>query len=226
MLGLSVSLLGCDGQMSTTRVERRPGTATVTNPPPPPQGSQLAKIFETTFVGWQFGGAFNCDPNGRAVMVQIWDGVFDPCREAPPEGARVVVIEVSDTSAGSFEFDQVCSGPHSAGAVFGIVQGGTLFLQQAIEGSVSMLGINDDDVLEGAFSVRFPDAFGFTQGGFTAEPHCLQNTPTVGGVGNGTTGGVGTPGGGRSTDGAGTDTGVGPTGGAGTTDDTLPPPLP
>lgn len=183
------ALAACDG-MGTFE---RPlvDTATVSNPPLPPQGVQQGRPFEPSFVGWQFGGSFECDPNGQAAVIQIWEGVDDPCFELLQEGARVLELEVSDVLAGTYELAGVCTGPRSAGALFGTVQGGMLFLQRAEEGSVSLMGLDLNNVLEGAFSARFPTSVGFTSGGFRIAPHCLQLPLPVGGVGGGGTPGNG-----------------------------------
>src|SRR5690606_21893687 len=129
------------------------------------------------------------------------------------EGARVVVIEVSGVTAGNFLVGEACTQPRTAGAFFGIVQGGTLFVQQATRGSMAVLGLDADDVLEGTFSVQFPTGFGFTTGGFNAGAECLQ-LPTVVSIGGGGPAPPGTPnqpppvGGGTNT-GVGTGTGTG-----------------
>lgn len=208
------SLFACDGFSN----ERLPvDTATVTNPPLPPRGVQQGRPFEPTFVGWQFGGTFDCDPNGEALMVQIWEGIEDPCTQVLVEGARVVVLEFSDWRAGNFNFGNTCNGPRSASVQFGTVQGGKLFIQDALEGSSALLGLDRDNVLEGTFSVRFPTSVGFTSGGFRVAPHCLIFPFPVGGIGEGGTGGVGGTGGPGFGDGVGgPGTGVGGVGGPGT----------
>jgi len=216
LTALTAGRISCGGEGSEGFEE---GTATVTNPPPRPVGAQQNELFNPTFVGWQFGGSFACDPNGQPVTIQIWDGVADPCTETPPEGARVVVLEASGVGGGSFLVGQACTVPRSAGAMFGIVQGGTLFVQRATQGSMAVLALDANDVLSGTFSVQFPTTFGPTVGGFNADPTCLQLPPIVP-IGGGTTPPGGTPppvGGGTNTGvGTGTGTGVGSGTGNGT----------
>lgn len=211
---LSAGSVSCGGD-GTTSMEV--GTASVTNPPPRPVEPQRNELFNPTFVGWQFGGGLACDPNQFPVTVQIWDGVTDPCTEIPPEGARVVVIETSSVTAGNFLVAEACTQFPTARAFFGIVQGGTLFIQQASTGSMAILALDAEDVLDGTFSVRFPTGFGFTTGGFSAPAECLQlpvSVVPIGGTGGPTP--PGTPGqpppvgGGTNTGvGIGTGTGVG-----------------
>jgi len=175
-------------------------TAVVSNPPLPPNGVQQGRPFVPSFVGWQFGGTFDCDENGQPVMVQIWEGVEDPCFEIIPEGARVVVLEFSDVRAGPFNFGETCSGPRSAGAIFGEVQGGMMFTSRASQGASSLQGLDVNNVLQGTFSAQFRNSVGFTSGGFRVAPHCLQfpfpSTQT-----NGTGGNNGTNGGNNGTNG-------------------------
>ncbi|AKU92290.1 hypothetical protein [Vulgatibacter incomptus] len=165
---------GCDINMGPNkRTNHLPeGTATVTNPPAPING----QAFHPTFVGWQFGGAFHCDPNRQAVTIAIWEGVTDPCTQIAPEGARVVFIETSAIDAGTFPVEVTCNAPRTAGAFFGIVQGNALFTQQAIDGSVALLGLNDENVLQGSFSVLFPNTISgtsVTSGSFNTAARCF-----------------------------------------------------
>ncbi|HEY0838624.1 MAG TPA: hypothetical protein VGD74_00420 [Vulgatibacter sp.] len=173
LMALGGAKLSCGGG-GDGRTGLGVGAASVTNPPPRPFGQQRIEVFHPTFVGWSFGGSFACDRNGEPVMVQIWDGVVDPCTETPPEGSRVMMVETSTIDPGPVSFGETCTGPRSAGAFFGIVQGGVLFVQRAPLGSVSFLGLDEDDVLEGTFSAQFSEGFGATTGGFRAEVSCVQ----------------------------------------------------
>lgn len=220
LLALGGARLSCGGG-GEGRTGLGIGAASVTNPPPRPFGQQRIEVFRPTFVGWSFGGSFSCDPNGEPVMVQIWDGVEDPCTETPPEGARVMMVETSAIDAGAFSFGETCTGPRSAGAIFGVVQGGVLFLERAPLGAVSILGLDEDDVLEGTFSAQFPAGFGATTGGFRAEVSCVQ-FPFVIPIGG--TGGTTPPGSTVPPGGTPPPNGTQPTGG-GTNTGTAPPPV-
>lgn len=108
------------------------------------------------------------------TVVEIWEGVPDPCNiDRLPEGARVLRIELSDIASGTYNVVRQCVGGRSAGAVFGQVRGGQLFLAQATSGSIAILGLNADDVLQGTFSLAFPGLSGITSGGFAATARCF-----------------------------------------------------
>jgi len=161
--------------------EREVGTASVS---PVPRGGDP---WETDSLAWQFGGNLACGTtppgtptqpgqapveNPMPAVVEIWDGLVDPCTDELEEGTRVLRIQVSDVSAGTYPVAQGCVGPRTARVLWGEVRGGALFFIEGQEGSVTLLGLDDDDVLEGAFSVRFADT-GFTSGGFRAAVACL-----------------------------------------------------
>lgn len=141
--------------------------------------------WNTDFVAWQFGGGVQCASLGPGVpgqvplenplptVVEIWDGVFDPCTEDPEDGARVLRIELSAESAGTYQVAPQCIDQRTARVTFAEMRGGRLFGLTASDGTVTLQGLDANDVLQGAFSVRFGDA-GFTSGGFRTDSACLE----------------------------------------------------
>jgi hypothetical protein len=114
------------------------------------------------------------------MAVEIWDGVEDPCGENPEHGDRRVRISLSASQAGTYQVAQQCVGPRTASVIFGEFRGGQLLNRIAVEGSVTVLGIEglltpdpDDDIVEGAFTVRFAPGGGFTSGSFRARSLCF-----------------------------------------------------
>jgi len=194
-LGLAPALLACDLGPAFVRpgdVVREPGTANVSPVPNVQVGRD--DPWTTDFVGWQFGGTVQCAnagpgapgelpiPDPFPTVVEIWDGLEDVCDETPPEGARVVRIELSALSPGGYTVAQQCVARRVARFTFAEVRGGAFFSSIATEGNVQITALDADDVLSGTFSVRFADA-GFTSGGFSAEPGCTSTFDLGGRVG-------------------------------------------
>ncbi len=128
------------------------------------------------------GGAGGLGPGVQSfpLTLEIWDGVEDPCSQEPVHGDRVVRISLSGSLAGNYPVAQQCVGPQTATLVFREFRGGQFFDRIALEGSVTILGLEgvltpdpDDDVIEGAFSVRFAPGGAFTSGGFRGQSLCF-----------------------------------------------------
>ncbi len=182
--GTAGALASCDLPPGFNEVEpgegpeREVGTADFS--PVPEFGFGAEPLWNTDFVGWQIGGSLNCAgtvPGGNPatgggsnpapvtdpipIIVQIWDGVEDPCGETLDEGDRVLQIELSDVSAGTYNAGIDCVGPRTARITYGKVIGGRLFTRTGVEGTVSVIGVEgridpeDETVIAAAFNVRF-----------------------------------------------------------------------
>lgn len=181
---------GCDtppGFVQPGGDERPVDTADLSPVPDIRNDRQGGEAWSTDFVGWQFGGGIQCVGLGPGVpgqiplenplptVVEIWDGIADPCSELPEDGARVLRIELSSETPGTYQVAQQCVDPRTARVTFAEMRGGSLFGLVASEGTVTLLGLDANDVLQGAFSVRFGNA-GFTSGGFRTSSACLEPT--------------------------------------------------
>lgn len=125
------------------------------------------------FVGWQFGGQFGCAGiDSQPVVVELWDGVEAPCEEDVGEGDRVLRLQISDTTSGTYQVALQCAGPQTAGVNFVVIRGGQAFETAAEEGTVTLTGFGED-ILQGAFNVRFEGRTSFTSGGFRADTRCF-----------------------------------------------------
>lgn len=153
-------------------VDLTPG-ATVVNPPPldPP----IFSPFEATFFGWRFGGAVSCEQRARPIAIAIWEGITDPCTQTPEEESRVVFLEVSDITAGTYAIEPACpvGVTKIARGTFGVVRGQRILVQEAEEGQVTLQGVSIDDTVAGNFSVWFSGETGFTSGSFRLQASCL-----------------------------------------------------
>jgi hypothetical protein len=168
------------------------GTAEI-NPPP------VDGPWETDYLAWQPGGELGCGgavpPVGglpaerpEPFVVEIWEGVDDPCGTTPASGSRTIRLSLSDLVPGTFTVAPTCTGPLSAGASIRRFLGAQEEGRLALEGTVSITGISADDVVDGVFSVRFDGDLAFTSGGFRAPLGCVTSG-TATAPGTGTTGG-------------------------------------
>jgi hypothetical protein len=166
------------------------GTAEV-NPPP------VDGPWETDYLAWQPGGELGCGgaipPVGglpaerpEPFVVEIWEGVADPCAEVPPSGSRSIRLSLSDRIPGTFTVATTCTGPLSAGATLRRFAGAQEARRLGVEGTVTITGISPDDVVDGVFSVRFDGDLAFTSGGFRAALGCVTT-----GIGTGAPSGTG-----------------------------------
>lgn len=119
-----------------------------------------------------FGGVGgNGDPT--PVVITIMDGPDDPCDEDLDEGDRLLFLEVSDLTPGTYRLGNDCVDFRRADGSFAVFRGQALILTRALEGQVTLLGLDDDNALEGTFSIRFQGETGFTSGGFLVPPACF-----------------------------------------------------
>lgn len=166
-------LAACNNNGTTVVEEEFPEEVTVVNPPvfQPP----VLQEFEPAFIGWRFGGVIVCGQFAQPITVAAWEGVTDPCTQRPNEENRVIAIDLSDVVPGMYTIANGCLGPETlvARAVFGIFRGQTLFTLQGQEGQVSLQGRDQNDIVQGTFTIRFQGETSFTSGSFRVPARCL-----------------------------------------------------
>lgn len=159
-----------------------PGIAEVQGPP-------TDDAWTTDSLAWQPGGETSCPPppggdpaspvppaEPRPFVIEIWDGLADACGETPDTGDRAIRLSLSDLVAGTFDVAPgTCVGPLTAGGVFRSFVGTQEERRVAAEGTVTITGIDANDVVDGVFSVRFDGDTAMTSGGFRAEPGCVSS---------------------------------------------------
>ena len=154
------------------------GTAEVNTPP-------TDEPWATDHVAWQPGGEMACPPGPPPIgapapaepspfVVELWDGLLDPCADSPAPGNRSIRISFSNRQPGTFTVAPTCTGALSAGALTQRFLGPQEERRIALEGTVTITGISSDDVVDGVFSVRFEGDTAFTSGGFRAAPGCVS----------------------------------------------------